>query len=244
MPAVVARSRAGRRAGAVRDRSLRTTRRADRGDEGPERQCRVLGLGAGLPRRRRARSRRRHHCCCTTARLGSAMYQYNGDPSTLTRYKTDPRALPFRTLGNPPDQELIIGSAAGNEILASRYFGARHIDAVELNPVTVSLPHRPLRRLQRAPRRSARRAPAQRRRPQLPRAQRQEVRPHLVRRSRQLRGEQRGVVGRLRALRELPLHVADDRGQPAPPHARRHHGRAVRRARLHAQPQPHRALPR
>ena len=71
--------------------------------------------------------------------LGSAMYKYNGDPSTLTRYKSDPRALPFRTLGTPPDQELIIGSAAGNEILASRYFGAKHIDAVELNPVTVSL---------------------------------------------------------------------------------------------------------
>lgn len=71
--------------------------------------------------------------------LGSAMYKYNGDPSTLTRYKSDPRALPFRTLGAPPDEELIIGSAAGNEILASRYFGARHIDAVELNPVTVSL---------------------------------------------------------------------------------------------------------
>jgi hypothetical protein len=71
--------------------------------------------------------------------LGSAMFAYNGDPATLTRYKSDPRALPFRTLGAPPDQMLIIGSAAGNEILASRYFGAHHIDAVELNPVTVSL---------------------------------------------------------------------------------------------------------
>ena len=71
--------------------------------------------------------------------LGSAMFRYNGDPATLTRYKSDPRALPFRTLATPPDQMLIIGSAAGNEILASRYFGAHHIDAVELNPVTVSL---------------------------------------------------------------------------------------------------------
>ena len=71
--------------------------------------------------------------------LGSAMYRYNGDPATLTRYKNDPRAIPFRTLGPPPNQMLIIGSAAGNEILASRYFGARHIDAVELNPVTLSL---------------------------------------------------------------------------------------------------------
>jgi hypothetical protein len=71
--------------------------------------------------------------------LGSAMFKYNGDPATLTRYKTDPRALPFRTLGAAPDRMLIIGSAAGNEILASRYFGAHNIEAVELNPVTVSL---------------------------------------------------------------------------------------------------------
>jgi hypothetical protein len=71
--------------------------------------------------------------------LGSAMFRYNDNPKTLTRYKTDPRALPFRTLGAPPNQELIIGSAAGNEILASLYFGAHHIDAVELNPVTLSL---------------------------------------------------------------------------------------------------------
>ncbi|MDQ1467125.1 MAG: hypothetical protein QOH10_1540 [Actinomycetota bacterium] len=71
--------------------------------------------------------------------LGSAMFKYDGNPATLTRYKADPRALPFRTLGAPPDHTLIIGSAAGNEILASRYFGAHHIDAVELNPVTLSL---------------------------------------------------------------------------------------------------------
>jgi hypothetical protein len=70
---------------------------------------------------------------------GSAMHRYNGDPSTLTRYQRDPRALPFRTLGEPPGKELIIGSAAGNEILGSMSFGARNIDAVELNPVTVSL---------------------------------------------------------------------------------------------------------
>jgi hypothetical protein len=71
--------------------------------------------------------------------LGSAMYRYNDNPATLTRYKSDPRALPFRALGTPPKQEMIIGSAAGNEILASKYFGAQNIDAVELNPVTLSL---------------------------------------------------------------------------------------------------------
>jgi len=71
--------------------------------------------------------------------LGSAMHRYNDNPATLGRYKTDPRVLPFRTLGTPPGHELIIGSAAGNEILASLSFHAKKIDAVELNPVTISL---------------------------------------------------------------------------------------------------------
>jgi hypothetical protein len=71
--------------------------------------------------------------------LGSAMYRYDDNPASLTRYKKDPRALPFRTLGAPPAHELIIGSAAGNEILASLSFHAKKIDAVELNPVTISL---------------------------------------------------------------------------------------------------------
>ena len=42
-------------------------------------------------------------------------------------------------LGKPPSRELIIGSAGGNEILASLYFGAPKVEAVELNPVTVGL---------------------------------------------------------------------------------------------------------
>ena len=42
-------------------------------------------------------------------------------------------------LGTPPDDELIIGSAAGNEILASLHFDAKSIEGVELNPVTLSL---------------------------------------------------------------------------------------------------------
>ena len=34
---------------------------------------------------------------------------------------------------------MIIGAAGGNEILASLYFDAGHIDAIELNPVTHDL---------------------------------------------------------------------------------------------------------
>ncbi|MGZ4688451.1 MAG: hypothetical protein ACXWAY_02400 [Acidimicrobiia bacterium] len=71
--------------------------------------------------------------------FGSAMHKYNDDPSTLTRYDSDPRALPFKVLGDPPKKELIIGSAAGNEILASLHFKAKKIEGVELNPVTLSL---------------------------------------------------------------------------------------------------------
>jgi len=70
---------------------------------------------------------------------GSGLHRYDGNPASLTRFDDNPRALPFRVLGNPPSQVLIIGAAGGNEILASLHFDAAHIDAVELNPVTVSL---------------------------------------------------------------------------------------------------------
>jgi hypothetical protein len=71
--------------------------------------------------------------------LGSAIYRFDGNVSSLTRYDTDERKLPFATLGASPDDVLIIGAAGGNEVLASLYFDAGHIDAVELNPVTYSL---------------------------------------------------------------------------------------------------------
>ncbi|HET6833863.1 MAG TPA: hypothetical protein VFH30_08330 [Acidimicrobiales bacterium] len=70
---------------------------------------------------------------------GSGLWPFDGDLASLTRYDSDPRAIPFDILGGTPGRELIIGSAGGNEILASLYFGAKDIEAVELNPVTVSL---------------------------------------------------------------------------------------------------------
>jgi hypothetical protein len=70
---------------------------------------------------------------------GSGLWPFDGDLDSLTRYDRDPRAIPFDVLGDTPGRELIIGSAGGNEILASLYFGAEDIEAVELNPVTVSL---------------------------------------------------------------------------------------------------------
>jgi spermidine synthase len=70
---------------------------------------------------------------------GSGIYRFNGDLSTLGRFDSDPRLLPFATEGKPPGRVLIIGAAGGNEVLASLHFDAGHIDAVELNPVTYDL---------------------------------------------------------------------------------------------------------
>jgi hypothetical protein len=70
---------------------------------------------------------------------GSGIWEFDGNLAGLTRYDTDSRAIPFDVLGDPPRRELIIGSAGGQEILASLHRGADSIEAVELNPVTVSL---------------------------------------------------------------------------------------------------------
>ena len=68
--------------------------------------------------------------------LGSAIYRFDGNPASLTRFDSDPRSFPFEATGTDPGNVLIIGAAGGNEVLASLYFDAAHIDAVELNPVT------------------------------------------------------------------------------------------------------------
>jgi MFS family permease len=71
--------------------------------------------------------------------LGSAIYRFDGDVSRLTRFDDDPRSVPFEVAGTPPENVMIIGAAGGNEVLASLYFDAGHIDAIELNPVTYNL---------------------------------------------------------------------------------------------------------
>jgi hypothetical protein len=70
---------------------------------------------------------------------GSSIHRFDGDLASLSRFDKDERSFPFRTLGRNPERVLIIGAAGGHEILASLYFGAEHVTAVELNPVTVSL---------------------------------------------------------------------------------------------------------
>jgi spermidine synthase len=69
---------------------------------------------------------------------GSVLPRYDGDPKSLGRYGAGRTAAPFDLVPSNP-KVLIIGSAGGNEILASTHFGATHITGVELNPVTVSL---------------------------------------------------------------------------------------------------------
>ena len=71
--------------------------------------------------------------------LGSAIYRYDGNPASLTRFNTDPRKFPFAVASTTPHRVLIIGAAGGNEILTALYYKTAHIDAVELNPVTYSL---------------------------------------------------------------------------------------------------------
>jgi len=70
---------------------------------------------------------------------GSAIYRFDGNVAGLDRFDADPRSLPFEVIGEAPDDVMIIGAAGGNEILASLYFDAAHIDAIELNPVTYDL---------------------------------------------------------------------------------------------------------
>jgi hypothetical protein len=70
---------------------------------------------------------------------GSTLWRYDGTPATTARFDNDSRKLPFAALGRDPERLLIIGAAGGNEIQAALTYGVGHIDAVELNPVTVDL---------------------------------------------------------------------------------------------------------
>jgi Spermine/spermidine synthase domain len=70
---------------------------------------------------------------------GSAIWHYDGTPATTDRFLTDSRQIPFAAVGGEAPRVLIIGAAGGHEVQASLFYGAGHVDAVELNPVTVSL---------------------------------------------------------------------------------------------------------
>ena len=70
--------------------------------------------------------------------IGSSIINWDGDLASLGRYDEMDRSYPFRLL--PPNPRVaIVGSAGGNEILASLHFGSQDITGIELNPVTVGL---------------------------------------------------------------------------------------------------------
>jgi hypothetical protein len=75
--------------------------------------------------------------------LGSVIKPWDGDVDSLDdpifNFDGDPRAYPFDLLGGAPERVMIIGAAGGHEILASLYFDAENIDAIELNPLTYDL---------------------------------------------------------------------------------------------------------
>lgn len=69
---------------------------------------------------------------------GASIVEYDGNTDSLERYENSDRAYPYRLLGQDP-KVAIIGSAGGNEILASLRLGSKDVTGIELNPVTVSL---------------------------------------------------------------------------------------------------------
>jgi spermidine synthase len=75
--------------------------------------------------------------------LGSVIKPWDGDIDSLGddiyNFDEDPRSLPFDVLDDAPGNVMIIGAAGGHEVLASLYFEAEHIDAIELNPLTHEL---------------------------------------------------------------------------------------------------------
>jgi hypothetical protein len=73
--------------------------------------------------------------------LGSVITRWDGERASLAEFEfdEDPRSFPFRVLDDAPRNEMIIGAAGGHEILASLYFEAENVDAIELNPVTHDL---------------------------------------------------------------------------------------------------------
>ena len=50
-----------------------------------------------------ASAARNSHLLAHDGTFGSGIHEFNGDPSTLGQYATDPRATPFQILGKPPE---------------------------------------------------------------------------------------------------------------------------------------------
>lgn len=73
----------------------------------------------------------------TDAEGMSAITRYDGDPETLAYLGDTTAALPYRLLRAP--EVLVLGAGGGRDVLLALFHGARHIDAVELNPNMIEL---------------------------------------------------------------------------------------------------------
>jgi SAM-dependent methyltransferase len=62
----------------------------------------------------------------------STITRYDSDPDTLAYLGDTTAALPYRLLRAP--NVLVLGAGGGRDVLLALFHGARHIDAVELNP--------------------------------------------------------------------------------------------------------------
>jgi hypothetical protein len=70
--------------------------------------------------------------------IGSSVRRWDGRIESLGHYDGENRSLPFRMLGAAPSV-VVIGSAGGNELLATLHFGASRVIGVELNASTVDV---------------------------------------------------------------------------------------------------------
>jgi hypothetical protein len=71
--------------------------------------------------------------------MGSTLHRFDGNLESQARFETDVRSYVFRVADRKIEDVLVIGAAGGHEILASLFFGAEQVTALELNSTTVSL---------------------------------------------------------------------------------------------------------
>jgi spermidine synthase len=71
--------------------------------------------------------------------IGSTLHRFDGDVRSLERFRSDPRSWAFEVTERPVEKVLIVGAAGGHEILASLFYDAKEVTALELNSTTVSL---------------------------------------------------------------------------------------------------------
>ncbi len=173
---------------------------------------------------------------------GSSIWRYDGTRATTARFDHDDRQIPFAAL------ERRAVRVDHRRRRRQRDHGRAHLWRVarrrrgtepgDGGPAAQSL-CRLLRARGRGPAGELRAG----RRAHLPRPVGDGLRPDLVRGARQLRRVERSDLGCVRAVRELPVHAADDRDRVRPPVGQRHHGRPVRRLRLRSSADAHGPLP-